>query len=137
MTSILVVSEDPFFLDAVHGDLTALGGRVTGCMGPAQSVCELLEHGYCPLADHADVVIVDTPATGAFARGRVSIPAGTYAQRLAERHPCSLVLLSGAREGAVGATGEAVPVADRDAALSAARYAVMAGTIDLVEAPTA
>lgn len=137
MTSVLVVSEDPFFVDAVHGDLSALGGRVVGCMGPAQSVCELYEHGYCPLADHADVVIVDTPATGTFSRGSISIPAGTYAGKLSERHPGSLVLLSGAREGFVGATGEAVPVADRDAALSAARYAVMAGTIDLVEAPTA
>ena len=131
MTSVLVVSEDPFYLGAAHGELTRLGGRVVGCTGPAQSTCELYEHGFCPFAEHADVVIVDPPASGSFSRWEVSIPAGTYADRLAERHDRSLVLLCGGDEGQVGATGNAVVVADRRAAMSVARYAVMATTIDL------
>ena len=134
MTSVLVVSEDAFFLGAAHGELTRLGARVVGCMGPAQSACELYEHGSCPFAEHADIVIVDAPSTGTFCRGITSIPAGTYASHLASRHPRSLVLLCGAPEGSVGATGEAVGVVDRRTALSAARYAAMVQNVDLEEA---
>ena len=131
MTSVLLVSEDPFFLGAAHGELTHLGARAVGCMGPAQSACELYEQGSCPFAEHADIVIVDTPATGTFSRRSISIPAGTYASQLAARHPRSLVLLCGAPEGSVGFTGAAVVVADRAVALTAARYAAMVQNVDL------
>lgn len=127
---ILVVTEDPGFFTAVYERLTPLGARVTGCMGPVASPCQLDDKGYCSLAGRARLAIVDAPDSGAFVRNSVAVSAAVYGARLACAHPETLVLLCGAPEGA-GATGDAVCVKDREVAVDVATYAAMTNGIDL------
>ena len=110
---VLVVSEDHHFIEAVHGIVREGGGRSAGCLGPANTPCDLETRRICPLAAHSSVVLVDAPASGSFRYGAGVVPAGEYAERRAEFHPGRLGLLSGARPGAVGAAGEVAHVADR------------------------
>ena len=128
--TILVVSEDPSFLASAHERLTPLGARVTGCLGPVASPCQLDAKGYCSLAGRAQIVIVDAPVSGAFTYHSLSLLAAAYASRLALAHPESLVLLCGVAEGA-GPTGDAVCVNDRETAVNVAAYSAMTAGIDL------
>ena len=128
--TILVVTEDPAFLTSVHERLTPLGARVIGCMGPIASPCPLKVKGFCSLAGHARLVIVDAPPSGAFTHLSETVPAATYASRLAHAHPSSMVLLCGVAEGN-GPTGDAVCVKDRDVAVNVVAYSAMTAGLDL------
>ena len=113
--SVLVVSEDPAFITGLQEKFEPLGIPVFGCLGPSQAPCLMDTNGYCSLAEHATVVLVDTPPSGVFGRWTV-IPAGLYAERLARTHPKTFVVISEALLGVSGASGEIAHVKDRDAA---------------------
>jgi hypothetical protein len=111
---ILMVSESPERLVSAQEALKPFGIRVVGCLGPVQGPCYLSTHERCPLADHARVVLVDSPPSGHFVRHFNDIPAGLYAETLAGLHPDAEVILCGVPEGTGGPTGE-VTVCDRGA----------------------
>ena len=113
---VLVVSEDPGFIVRIQ-DLRSDGVEVRGCLGPANNPCSLKLEGVCPLADGADVVVVDSPRSGSFLYEWASMPAGDYAERLARAYPEVPVILCGAPEGSSGAVGEVTHVANRAAAV--------------------
>ena len=112
---ILVVTEDPHFITAVHDLIGPEGGRVVGCLGPANSHCPLEQRHVCGMAEHSAVAIVDVPPSGSFGRpGSIdAVPAGEYAERLQAAHPGLKVLLCGAIPGASGPSGEVTLIADR------------------------
>ena len=117
---ILVITEDPHFITAVHDLIGPEGGRVVGCLGPANSHCPLEERQSCGMAAHSAVAIVDVPSSGSFGRpGSIeAVPAGEYAERLQAMHPRLKVLLCGAIPGASGASGEVGHVTERLTALA-------------------
>lgn len=118
--SILIVTEDPVFLDDAWRVLHDSAHVVRGCLGPAHARCDLYEHGYCPLADAADTVIVDAPENGAFtSRGRV-VGAAAYAARLSLACPDTRVVLVAPPVLASEARGDVTPVTDRASALAIA-----------------
>jgi hypothetical protein len=110
---ILVVSEDPNFITAVHDVVQPKGGRVNGCLGPANSHCPLETKHVCPMAEHAEIVVVDSPPSGYFGSHGDLVPSGDYAARLQRAHPGRLVLLCGAIPGVSGASGDVDHVTDR------------------------
>lgn len=117
--TILVVTEDPVFLDDVWQGLTKAGHTVRGCLGPAHAPCELEEHGFCRLACDADVVLVDALDHGAFyTRGRVVGAAG-YAARLALAYPRARVFLVAPPLVACATRGDVTAFSDRAEALRA------------------
>ena len=128
--TILVVTEDPTFLTSVHERLTPLGARVIGCMGPLASPCPLDAKGFCSLAGHSRLVIVDAPSSGSFTHLSETVPAADYASRLAHAHPAAMVLLSGVAEGS-GPTGDAICVKDREVAVNVVAYSAMTTGLDL------
>ena len=115
---ILVVSEDPAFISAVHDIVEAAGNRVLGCLGPAASLCPLERRGVCGMAEHSSIILVDCPPSGSFGRHHGAMPAETYAERLSQAHPGRFVLLCGAAPGAARAAGEIDHVTDRVRALA-------------------
>jgi hypothetical protein len=118
---VLLVTEDPFFIEEARSALGSDGIRMVACLGPAHSSCPLLEHGSCSIAEHVGVVLVDSPSTGAFSHHAFSIAAGEYAETLQSHHPSSRVLLSGAPVGHSGPTGEVICTEDRTQSLSLIR----------------
>ena len=116
--AVLIVSEDPFFIEEARRSLRPDGHRVVGCLGPSHSSCPLLERGTCPLAEHADFVLVDSPESGEFRYHAFDITAGKYAETLQDHHAATRVLLSGAPVGHSGPTGEVICTEDRTQALS-------------------
>ena len=114
---VLVVSEDPYFLDEASIVLGYDGVRVVGCLGPAHTACELYVNGSCPLTMHSDVVLVDSPKSGEFRYRLEAVPAGKYAEDLQRRHVGAHVLLCGAPIGRSGPTGEVSVLEDRREAL--------------------
>lgn len=114
---VLVVSEDPYFIDEANAVLRCVGARTIGCLGPAHTDCDLYVEGFCPLAGSADFVIVDSPTSGRFTYHSVEIPSGEYAEALQRRYPGAFVVLCGAPVGASGPTGETAVAADRNRAL--------------------
>ncbi|HET7482745.1 MAG TPA: hypothetical protein VFK89_07785 [Actinomycetota bacterium] len=92
---VLVVSEDAGFLVAAQEALRPAGVHVVACMGPAQSPCDLLDSGSCPLAGHVDAAIVDAPADGVFRHHWFALTASDYAASLARSHPRLFVMLCG------------------------------------------
>ena len=114
---VLVVSEDPGFVVRVQELLRPDHVEVRGCLGPANNPCALKLEGVCPLAEGADVVIVDSPRSGSFLYEWASMPAGDYAERLARAYPEVPIILCGAPEGRSGAVGEVTHVRDRAAAV--------------------
>lgn len=120
--SVLLVSERPEFIVGAQQTLRPLGVRVVGCLGPCHGPCYLDEYDSCPLAQHADVAIVDTPDSGSFSYHWKELPAGTYAEELARLHPsCFVVLCNGSQVGTAGASGEVAHVHDDVAALELVR----------------
>ena len=117
VNDVLVVSEDPGFIVRTQESLRPDGVEVRGCLGPANNPCSLRLEGVCPLAEGADVVIVDSPRSGSFLYEWASMPAGDYAERLARTYPGAPVILCGAPEGSSGAVGEVTHVANRAAAI--------------------
>ena len=115
---VLVVTQDPHFIGAIQDVVVPAGGRVLGCLGPADSHCPLEERSVCPMAAHSDVVVVDSPPSGSFGHVGREVPAGLYAERLRRTHPGRLVLLCGAFPGLAGASGEVAHVEDRLKALA-------------------
>ena len=105
-TDVLVVSERPELLHYAFETLRPLGMTVVGCLGPALGPCKLDTSNECPLAVHSNVVIIDSPACGAFTDHLRAIPAADYAANIAERHPDTFPILCGAPEAAGGATGD-------------------------------
>lgn len=121
---ILVVTEDPFFIEEVRDRFRPTGSKVMACLGPSQSPCLMEVSGTCTLAEHSSIVVVDSPRSGVFAGRWGMIPAGTYAEKLSQRHPDSFVILAGAPVGLAGATGEVASVRHRAAALDLISWAV-------------
>src|SRR5918994_6728454 len=113
LSNVLVVSEDPGFIVRVQALLRRDGVEVRGCLGPANVPCALKLEGVCPLAEGADVVLVDSPRSGSFMYEWASMPVGNYAERLARTHPEVSVILCGAPEGLSGAVGEVTHVESR------------------------
>lgn len=105
-STVLVVSEDPVLIHRASETLGPSGVRVTGCLGPAHSRCKLEDRSSCPLAEHAEVALVDSPSSGVFTCHWKVIQAGDYAERLQRAHPDCTVVLCGAPEGSTGPTGE-------------------------------
>lgn len=105
-SGVLVVSEDPAFIERVRGMVDQLGIRVIACLGPAASPCFLEDSGVCPLADGVSVVLVHSPPGGTFRYHWRQIPAAEYAQRLQTAHPGTFVILSSRDEDCSGPTGE-------------------------------
>lgn len=103
---VLVVSEDPFFIEAVRTLVVTEGGRVVACLGPAASPCILDQKDVCPLAAGSAIAIVDAPPEGVFRYHWKEISAGHYAERLQAAHPQTYVLLSATDAGVNGPTGE-------------------------------
>ena len=89
---VLIVTEDPAFAHAVR-ELVGPTGSVVTCLGPAQQRCMLDERGSCPLAAGSELALVDSPGSGDFFDHYRGIPSVTYAERLAEAHPGTEVLL--------------------------------------------
>jgi hypothetical protein len=118
---VLVVSEDPAFIFEVEDLAISLGMTAAGCLGPGHSVCPL-DQGFCPMASHSTVVLVDSPPSGCFGRRWDLVPAGTYAERLAKANLETFVILCGAPIGRAGPTGEVAHVRDRAAALEMLRW---------------
>ena len=89
---VLVVTEDPSFVEEVR---SKFGGvrQIVACLGPAQRSCLMDRYGMCSLAEHSEFVLVDSPATGAFNDHYHGIPAISYAERLAETHPRTEVIM--------------------------------------------
>lgn len=114
--TILVVTEDPRFMERVRYRYREDGFKVVACLGPSQSSCLMDTNGTCGLVEHSSVVLVDSPRSGVFGGRWGTIPAGTYAEKLASRHPDAFVVLSAAL-GTAGPTGEVATVRDRGAAL--------------------
>jgi len=97
---LLVVTEDPVFLEAVRGRLNSFD--VVACMGPAQRSCLMERDGVCGLARRSDLALVDSPVTGEFFDHYHGIPAISYAERLAEAHPdTEVVLCDASRHGEI------------------------------------
>lgn len=116
-TIVLVVSENPELIHFAQTQLTDQI-RVIGCTGPVQSPCNLETRRFCPLARHASVALVDSPASGLFHSHWKVVSAGDYAEELQRAHPGCTVVLCGAPESCAGPTGEVTTAAD---ALSALR----------------
>ena len=88
---VLVITEDPAFLEETRERLRSL--EVVACMGPAQRSCLMERDGVCALAQRSDVALVDSPITGQFFDHYRGIPSISYAERLAEAHPDTAVIL--------------------------------------------
>lgn len=110
---VLVVSEDPNFIERASVVLETLGARVIGCLGPANAACELFRQGSCALVAHSAAVLVDAPEGGRFRSSQVGVQAGSYAEELKRRHPATQVFLCGIDDTA-GPTGEVMCVPDRE-----------------------
>lgn len=108
-TTILVVSENPELIHLAH---ERLGDRlrVIGCLGPANSPCNLESRTTCPLAGHASLAIVDTPSSGVFHYHRKLVSATAYAEDLQRAHPHCTVILCGAPKGSCEETGNITTV---------------------------
>jgi hypothetical protein len=113
LSNVLVVSEDPGFIVRMQALLRRDGVEVRGCLGPANNPCTMKLEGACPLAEGADVVLVDSPRSGSFMYEWASMPVGDYAKRLTQNHPEVPVILCGAPEGLSGAVGEVTHVESR------------------------
>lgn len=92
---VLVVSEDPFFVESVRAVAELVGGTVVACMGPAASPCALDEEAICPLVARSSIVMVDPPPSGAFRYHMTHISAHDYAARIRGAHPHTHVLVRG------------------------------------------
>lgn len=114
--ALLVVSEDPEFVERVRERCRPSGSQVIACLGPSQSPCLMDVKKTCGLAATADVVLVDSPPTGVFGGRWGTLPAGNYAEKLAARHPDAFVILV-APVGLAGPTGEVTSVSSRERAL--------------------
>lgn len=116
--SVLVVSEDPEFIVRLQDRFRDRALRIYACLGPAQTPCRLKDQGRCPLVESVDMVVVDSPRSGAFVeRGRV-ISAGGYATRLARAYPDLFVVLCDAPLALFHKVPpEVARVSDRDAAV--------------------
>lgn len=114
---ILLVTEDPYFIQEANAVLSWSGAKVTSCLGPAHTECELDRRGRCPLAARADMTLVDSPAGGRFRYHTADVGAGEYAERLQRAHPRDHVVLCGAPEGCAGPTGEVATVTTHREAL--------------------
>ena len=110
---ILVVTEDPSFIEQVRAAFDGEGTDVIGCLGPTASTCFLLVEGLCPLAEGCRVVVVESPPGGSFKNHLTDIVAGDYAERLQRAHPDAFVLLIPASSDPSGPTGEIAVVGDR------------------------
>ena len=118
---VLVVTEDPDFLEAVRERLNPLD--VVACMGPAQRSCLMDRDGVCSLAQRSELALVDSPVTGEFFDHYHGIPAISYAERLAEAHPdTEVVLCDASRHGEIPSA-----FLSRDAALRLIESKNMAG----------
>ena len=53
---VLVVSEDPLYIDSVRSVAAPEGASVIACLGPAASPCILDEKAICSLAERKSVV---------------------------------------------------------------------------------
>ncbi|HYI46451.1 MAG TPA: hypothetical protein VE174_13420 [Actinomycetota bacterium] len=116
-TRVLLVTEDPFFIEEARGVLELAGARVVSCLGPAHTACNLYARGSCPLAQRSDIALVDSSAEGEFRYHSTAIPSGEYAEGLQRNHPGAHVLLCGAAIGSAGPTGEVATTEDRQQAL--------------------
>jgi hypothetical protein len=117
-TDIIVVSEDPYFIEEANAVLSRVGARVIGCLGPAHTDCDLYDKRLCALAGHAAIAIVDSPRSGTFRYHTVEYASGEYAEALQRRHPEAHVILWGAPVGGAGPTGEIATTETRRQALS-------------------
>ena len=117
----LVVSEDPALIHHAFDALRPYGMNVTGCLGPALGPCKLESSDRCPLAAHSSVMVIDSPASGAFSCHEKVIPAAEYAAEIAGRHPDCFPILCGAPVGASGATGETAQAASAISAIEMLR----------------
>ena len=123
---VLVVSEDPLYIESVRSVAAPKGACVVACLGPAASPCILDEKAICSLAETSSIVFVDSPPSGAFRGHRGEIPAGDYAERLQRSHPHTHVVLVDAVAGSVGPTGEVAVVGDRAESLHLLRWILRA-----------
>lgn len=105
-SGVLVVSEDPAFIERVRGTVTELGIRVIACLGPTASPCFLDESGVCPLAAGVSIALIDAPPGGSFRYHWRQVPAAEYAERLQRAHPDTFVVVSSRDDCSPGPTGE-------------------------------
>jgi len=114
---VLLVTEDPFFIEEARVVLEGAGARVISCLGPAHTACNLYARGSCPLAQRSSMALVDSPAGGDFRYHATAISSGEYAEDLQRSHPDTHVLICGAAIGSAGPTGEVTTTEDRQQAL--------------------
>jgi hypothetical protein len=112
----MVVSEDPEFIVAVDRLMRSRGSELVGCLEPADA-------GWLP--QEAGIAIVDAPPSGAFVthgecppRPGHEVPAGSYAEELAARHPHLMVVVCNVHEGVGGPTGGVACVENREVAVN-------------------
>ena len=126
---VLVVTEDPNFVEQARETLIGDGANVVACLGPVQSECLLDSDGGCSLAARARVVIVDPPPGGFFRRYEQHVAADVYAERLVRFHPGLFVLLAGDGEVGIGRGGVA-HARDRSGAVAIAHDLVRPRSLD-------
>jgi len=129
-SDVLVVSEDPKLIHHAFDALRPYGMNVIGCLGPALGPCKLEANAMCPLAAHSSVVVIDSPASGAFSCHEKVIPAAEYAAEIAGRHPGCFPILCGAPVGASGATGETAQATSAISAIEMLRQIARAACLD-------
>ena len=136
-TEVLIVSEDPAFLERARSEFLEVGIWTIACLGPAGSPCLLDTKGFCSIARHALAALVDAPSTGVFASRGERIGAGTYAGRLADVHSDLFVVLAGDSPDA-GPSPEVAHVRDRDMAISliASMWVTRSDRLQMAEAGT-
>ena len=105
-SGVLVVSEDPAFIERVRATVTESGLRLIACLGPTASPCFLDDSGVCPLAAGASIALVDAPPGGSFRYHWHQVPAAEYAEKLQRAHPGTFVVVSSRDDSSPGPTGE-------------------------------
>ena len=115
---VLIVSEDPEFLERARSEFLDAGIWTIACLGPAGSPCLLDLKGFCSIARHALAALVDAPPTGVFQRRGDRIGAGSYAERLASLHPELFVVLAGASTADAGPSPNVAHARDKEVAVS-------------------
>lgn len=124
-TRVVIVSEDPAFIEEVRGELEDASTKIVACLGPTASPCHLDDKQACPLVGRSQIVLIDAPAGGYFRRHWKQVAAWDYADRLQKAHPLSLVVLA-TNGGDFRGGGEEVVVRQRETALLFLKWALPA-----------
>lgn len=123
--SVLVVSEDPYFIASIRKRFAGVGA-VVACVGPGDGRCNLDLKDSCRLVEHADVAIVDSPPSGVFSWAWHKVPATDYAERIAAHYLDTFVILCGVADPLPGGSGEVAIAPDRESGVELSGLAMHA-----------